>query len=130
MHRQPLFGSNCFAITASASNVGIYPWVGDCADSIPVNVNIQLQNGTGIGENKDKKTIKIYPNPASDLINITSPENIEVIELTDLMGRIVFITKPAINNFQINTENLEKGLYIIRIKSLHAVETRSIEIIK
>lgn len=127
---QPLFGSNCFTIEASSSNVGIYPWVGECPDSIPLYVNIQLQTGVGINENSDKNTTKIYPNPAKDLINITSEENIEELELTDLTGRIVFKTKSSLNNFQINTENLERGLYILRIKSAHLTETKSIEIIK
>ena len=65
--------------------------------------------------------IKIYPNPSSGLVNLYwSNLNIEGLTLTiyDLAGKPVrkIQIEPEIAEFQINIENLERGMYLFELK--------------
>jgi len=62
--------------------------------------------------------INLYPNPANNNLNITSSEAIEQITVYDYSGKMVFnkiINKE--NNFALNTEVLNNGVYIAKIKT-------------
>lgn len=65
------------------------------------------------------KGVTMYPNPASDFLNIQSEtEELTKVSITDLNGRIV---KDVTNNFsQISLENLAKGIYMVTIESATA----------
>jgi hypothetical protein len=77
---------------------------------------------TGIGEN-GVLTSSIYPNPASDMLNIKlnveEPLNLQVTVI-DLLGSTLiseaFDLNSGINYREINLNTLNKGLYIVRLK--------------
>ncbi len=56
--------------------------------------------------------ITVYPNPASDYINISTTYNIQYVEMFDVLGKKVTLTE---NNNQIHVNNLQSGIYIIKI---------------
>jgi aminopeptidase YwaD len=60
--------------------------------------------------------VKIYPNPAKDILNIELPHDIKNFhfEVTDLSGRSLFTTE---NETKINVSMLKKGAYLGIIKS-------------
>lgn len=62
--------------------------------------------------NLSKNNVKIYPNPAKDLINITSKQQISSIEILDQSGKRILESK----DLKINVSNLSKGVYILKIK--------------
>lgn len=72
--------------------------------------------GDGIVEFADN-TFKIYPNPATSVINITSELNGETeINFFDMTGRCVKnIIVNDIKETTINIEDLEKGVYFINV---------------
>jgi hypothetical protein len=62
--------------------------------------------------------INLYPNPANNNLNITSSEAIEQITVYDYSGKMVFnkiINRE--NNSALNTEVLNNGVYIAKIKT-------------
>jgi O-glycosyl hydrolase len=60
---------------------------------------------------------KIYPNPASDLLNIElSPNQFKELVITDITGRLVFRKNILSDHFSINVNNWNKGVYVIRMK--------------
>lgn len=64
------------------------------------------------------ENIKIYPNPAKDVINIELPDSSIrnfSFELTDFSGRTLFIKKD--NETKINVSGLENGAYIGILKA-------------
>ncbi|MES2863095.1 MAG: T9SS type A sorting domain-containing protein [Bacteroidota bacterium] len=67
----------------------------------------------------DTTSIKMYPNPATDVLNIQSAtEVLTKVSITDLNGRVV---KEATNNLsQISLGNLAKGIYLVTIESATA----------
>ena len=61
----------------------------------------------------NKIQIKIYPNPAKDIINITSDKKINSVEVYDYLGRLIKTEFSA----KINISQLVKGTYILKIKT-------------
>jgi len=68
--------------------------------------------------------ILIYPNPATDLINISSANEIKNVSIFNYVGQKVF----SGNSNQINSSNLEAGIYLIRIETINGIETNKITI--
>jgi len=60
-----------------------------------------------------KTTIKVYPNPVKDFINITSDKSIKSVEIYDALGRL--IKKDTYT--KINVSQLSKGNYLLKIKT-------------
>jgi len=68
--------------------------------------------------------ILIYPNPATDLINISSANEIQNVSIFNYVGQKIF----SGNTNQINSSNLEAGIYLIKIKTKEGIETQKITI--
>ena len=69
---------------------------------------------SGIEKNNVSK-ISIIPNPASDMIYITSSETISGIEIVNVMGQVVFQMEANEGNAICNVSDLSNGIYFIRI---------------
>ncbi|MGV4414893.1 T9SS type A sorting domain-containing protein [Chryseobacterium sp. T1] len=61
------------------------------------------------------KQYKIFPNPASDFINIETGREIERIQVIDMEGRLIIEHMISDKNYKLNIENLPKGVYTLRI---------------
>ena len=59
-----------------------------------------------------KNTISLYPNPANDVLNISSYNSITKIEVFDMQGRNVASNNNASN---VNVAALGKGVYIVKV---------------
>lgn len=56
--------------------------------------------------------IEIYPNPTTNLINITSIESIDKVQLFDVSGKLLM---EVMNQNQLNIESFSSGIYLLRI---------------
>lgn len=70
----------------------------------------------------------VYPNPASDIINIQSKnENrINDIKVYDLSGKLIVSTSSNNYNVQLNLNELVKGMYVMVIRTGNTVVTKKI----
>jgi hypothetical protein len=60
----------------------------------------------------------IYPNPASSVINVTNPKNVNAVSITDLNGRIVKQQKFGnVTEAQVNISDLANGVYMMTVSS-------------
>ncbi|MFC5269374.1 T9SS type A sorting domain-containing protein [Adhaeribacter terreus] len=70
-----------------------------------------------------QQTLKLFPNPANDLLQIQLPDSFEnkdaIIAITDYTGRIVLKTKTAKanQNQQLDISKLSKGIYQVTVTS-------------
>jgi hypothetical protein len=82
------------------------------------------QNGMPLTEFPDNVNayIKLYPNPANNVLFIEGLTQNAVITITDINGEMVINTE--ILNNQINISNLAKGLYFIKIVDKSGVITK------
>jgi len=65
-------------------------------------------------EDEIRQQTKIFPNPATDLVNIQSPVNIEEISLMDITGKMVYEALPNSMNTSIRLDQLPGGVYIVK----------------
>ncbi len=71
-------------------------------------------------ENELASKTNLYPNPASDLLNIDlSAANIETadIRIDNLQGQVLIRENAELSKFQLNIESLKPGVYFIHISS-------------
>lgn len=66
--------------------------------------------------------LTIYPNPATDRIQITGTTHAQV-HITDIMGKMVHFTENYQGNQDIRIADLSDGLYIVRIVSNNRIRT-------
>ena len=69
---------------------------------------------TGIEENANLE-ISLFPNPATDILNITSSETISEIEIVNTLGQVVYRTEVNGDNAVCDVNGLTAGIYIVRI---------------
>jgi hypothetical protein len=60
-----------------------------------------------------ENNIKIFPNPASGILNYDSVNIFEKVEITDLSGRNMYSEKILVKKGFIDISNLSDGVYII-----------------
>ena len=90
---------------------------GDCtSDALAVTVTIP----TSLNQ-AEMAELKIYPNPANDIINVTYKSTIESVTIMDLTGRKVH--QQAINTQEttLNIQPLSTGTYLMNIQTTDGV---------
>ncbi|WP_084399630.1 polysaccharide lyase family 7 protein [Pseudotamlana agarivorans] len=60
----------------------------------------------------NNNALSIYPNPASNVINIANAKDFETVEIYNLVGKLV--SKQAIPGNSMDISNLKSGLYIFK----------------
>lgn len=86
-----------------------------------VVVNIKMMGLVNIPE--QTVNLKIYPNPAVDMLNIASNKKIYSYKITDLSGRIIIENKISQDN-SINVSQLASGIYLINLQTEQGRVTR------
>ena len=71
-------------------------------------------------------SVSIYPNPASNLLNIEAGEMIQTIDLFDVTGRLLFTRAVGANRFVMPVNGLSRGLYLLRISGGGTEVTRKV----
>ncbi len=64
--------------------------------------------------------IALFPNPATDILNITSSETISEIEIVNVMGQVVKRIEVNADNAVCDVEDLKAGVYVVRIHAASA----------
>jgi hypothetical protein len=92
----------------------------ECLNSSASNATITFMDTTvTLTNDVDLEKILVYPNPATDFLNIifnealTSPVD---VRLTDLTGKTVY-HNTAHDNFTISAQDMPTGLYILQMKN-------------
>lgn len=101
-----------FAVT----KVNYYAGYGK-ADVKDANPNIEVvltADVTGV-KLAEKKNHAVFPNPASDILNIVSDENITGIEIITLEGKTALRKSFLSNTIQLNLSDLKEGEYILKV---------------
>ena len=84
----------------------------DCTDMfLLVLDDILVENTAGLAENK--LDVSIFPNPASDILNINTTLEVSSVNVYGLDGKVVLAENVSGFNTQINVTELTSGAYII-----------------
>jgi hypothetical protein len=88
--------------------------------------------GTGgyvISELKSINNISVYPNPATDIVNIINAENSN-IQLYDVYGKLVASDNVSNNNYSLNVSEYAIGTYILKITNSEGSISKKITVLK
>ncbi len=104
-----------------------------CASiTIPSNINCSLV--TGLNDLKSTSSaLNLFPNPATDnltLDNLSGTINNVEIEITNLLGAIVYKTTCSGEKIKLDLNGLNNGIYYLSVNSTEIKETRKIVIAK
>jgi hypothetical protein len=104
-------------------------WDRNPADDVSNPIPITLIDNTGINELLTESNVSLYPNPATNLLNIKfenyGNELIEM-EIIDLTGKIVKQEQLTDNQSIINLEDLQRGIYFIKLINEQASSSHKI----
>lgn len=78
-------------------------------------INLVIDDALSVGQNL-AEVVSIYPNPASSVLNISLPSNVEVqgSSLVDVLGRT---TGVVYNNGEMNVSGLSQGVYFLKLET-------------
>ncbi|MFN8275914.1 MAG: T9SS type A sorting domain-containing protein [Chitinophagales bacterium] len=79
------------------------------------NLGAICQLGTAVIDEEIASEISIFPNPATQLIQIASPAEIDRITIRDQQGRLLRLVMPSKQTASMNVDDLQQGIYIIQI---------------
>ncbi len=99
----------CYQVTV------VYAEEGDTCESPPTNYACETVM-LGSEQFEDEFDIRIYPNPASSILNVESPEEISEIRIFDLMGKCVLKMEIGNSEFGVDVRSFKKGLYFIEVR--------------
>jgi len=99
---------------ASTLAIGTYTATMRFISNDPVNPTVDVPvtftvAGVGMGEN-NKLGVAVYPNPATDVINVLANDKINGITITDFTGKLVYTGTST----SINVSNFSTGVYFIQ----------------
>lgn len=69
----------------------------------------------GINNPVIDQSIKVYPNPSADVVNVQSQNEINIIELYDLQGRLLQINQINTVSAQLDLTGRQSGIYFVKI---------------
>ena len=87
---------------------------GSCVGSAET-FEVTIDDCIGIDEDIEEN-LSIYPNPATDVINIQSENVIKSIKLMDLTGREIVNESNYSKTYQLSASNLKPGVYLLVIE--------------
>ena len=86
-----------------------------------------IQTGAGVSEISNHESLAIYPNPATNELNIklSNVDNAVAIHIYDLQGRLVQAELPSKNEDvqKISIANLVNGIYFIELEKADGQKT-------
>lgn len=83
---------------------------------ISTEFDVTIDDCTGLDENLSN-SINIFPNPARDFASISSANQIESISVFNLTGKLLKSIQVTGTDYQLNTSDLNEGLYLIKINT-------------
>lgn len=106
-------------ISASCNDCG-----GEIIDTTTVVIDLL---GVGVDNPATQRSVKIYPNPATDLLTVeTDQPNNHLIEIVSLTGQLIYRTEMEGSSKQIDMTPFSKGIYFNTVRSDAWVRTEKV----
>jgi len=107
---QPITGATAQSFTPTRSgNYAVRVSLNGCVDtSSCINMTV-----TGIRDKSSVNSYQIYPNPANNFIQITSPEIITSLSISDIAGKEIYYLQN--NKERVDISQLVNGVYFLKL---------------
>lgn len=78
----------------------------------------------------EESSIKIFPNPAKNILNIESKNNITNVQIVDLLGKLIMNNVPQKQTPNLSLEfsdiQIPKGIYFVTVQSIDGIITKKV----
>ena len=102
------------------------PWALDA--SFPLNDYVHILI-TGLEDQYAEAVTNLYPNPATDLVNVTSSQAMTHITVINYVGQVVYDAELGNTlSAELNTSSYESGVYVVQIDTENGVITKRVTI--
>jgi hypothetical protein len=81
----------------------------------------------GVGE-QTAGSFRMYPNPATDYVKVTSSNELQRISVYTAMGKMVTSEEIAGNEYELKTSGYTPGIYMIRVETVNGVTTEMLNV--
>ena len=71
-----------------------------------------------------QNALLLFPNPVREELNIKLSATFESLDITNLLGQVIYTEKIDEQNIRINISNYRPGVYFIRMKGIQGVVTK------
>ena len=78
--------------------------------------DLAFTGSVGVEEQQAQSQFKVFPSPASDLLNIVADQRITELKVMDMTGRTVLEQKPGTERVNLDVSDLNSGSYIVRAR--------------
>lgn len=101
--------------SVAQTDTGIYTctMTNECGTTVTIPIQLTVEACMGVDETTGLEGIRLYPNPASDVVYLQLPDNagfeIHEISVVNMLGQIVY--SGAGNRTSIDTSSFNAGLY-------------------
>jgi hypothetical protein len=76
--------------------------------------NVYLYKGTALGTEKfETSSVKMYPNPVKNTLTIEANASIDRVSIYNILGQEVLKASPKSNTATLQTNELQKGVYMV-----------------
>ena len=110
------YTNRVLVVPASDTVLGVVCWA-----SCDPCVNVPL---TGIKD--DINNVLVYPNPANNVLNITSSEIIDNVEVLDIVGRVIISKTLRSSNYILDVSGLNNNVYFINYSINGIINTKKV----
>jgi len=91
------------------SGLGVYYYI----DDVCVSIYPDCEVITDVVEISDDVQLSLFPNPANQILNITSSQNLALINVYSVSGELMFSNRVNNSDVQIDVSELKSGIYFI-----------------
>ena len=81
----------------------------------PITFIVTMRGGTTSVQDLITEVVSFYPNPTTDVLNITTNSNIREIEVINMVGAVVISTSGSGTSQTLDVSSLSPGLHFIRV---------------
>jgi hypothetical protein len=92
-------------------------------DPIELDFDIAFCNVLSVDEYDISNEIQLFPNPTSNTITVNSNLTIDKLEVYDLYGKLITLTKESKS---ISIDHLASGMYFVKVYSANKIGTKKI----
>jgi hypothetical protein len=94
-----------------------------------LDVSFTVESSTSVNMPEGIDT-KVFPNPASNLLQVVSGEMIQQVRMYDLLGQLVYSQRVDDTNARISVGHLREGVYLLQVQTAVGQATHRIQITK
>ncbi|MFA5418935.1 MAG: T9SS type A sorting domain-containing protein, partial [Bacteroidales bacterium] len=80
--------------------------------------------GTSIGTVEEPNSVRLFPNPAMNILHVKSDEAILEVRMIDLLGQVVVQETGGSHQHEINVGNLNPGFYLVQVLTPKGLTTQ------